>query len=80
LLTLWAQNSTRYVRPVASARAALLGRYPISWARARTRCRVASETKTFLDLPLSTADTVMALTPARLAMSFRVTDWSLDIA
>src|SRR5690606_13981123 len=54
------------VRPVTSARARLLRRYPVSSIAARTRARVTALT---LGWPLRTRETVCAETPATRATS-----------
>src|SRR5687768_7345852 len=65
-------TSTRDVRPARSAAAAALGTYPRRSAAARTRARVASDTRPRPTL-LSTWLTVARETPASRATSALVT-------
>ena len=58
--------------PLFMARAALLGRYPISRAASTTRVRRSSLTRVLLDPPLRTVLTVERATFNRRAISFVV--------
>src|SRR5687767_10396543 len=63
-------STTMPVRPLRRCRALRLGEYPSSSIACWTLSRVASPTGRY---PLTTLDTVASETPARSAMSFRLT-------